>query len=215
MSDVGAGRGQYDAEYRICPCFWGRNPAKYVKLLPTWLGPQHRTAIDLGAGEGKNAFYLRELGLAVHAVEVSRYAVRNFVDRMISEDVDDIELTLGDAIRITDGNTVSVDVVVAYGLLHCLHSTSEASHLVQQMQRITNPGGLNVVSAFADRLPVPPEQAYLSPLLMPEGEVRTWYEETGEWEVLAYEDDTLTESHPTSRTEHQHSLFRLAARKIG
>ena len=38
----------------------------------------------------------------MHAVEVSRYAVRNFIDRMISEDVDDIELTLGEHVTHLD-----------------------------------------------------------------------------------------------------------------
>lgn len=206
-----AGRGQYDLEYSRHPCFWGKDPAKYVRLVPDFVSDfADRCALDLGAGEGKNAFFLARLGYEVTAVEVSRFACRNFLNRMIEEGTDSgINLILGDALTAPVGNDASFDLVVSYGLLHCLPNEAAVDSLVARMQALTRPGGLNVVSAFTNRLPVPDVQDYLSPTLVPEGYVPDLY---SGWTILRHENDTLVETHPTSDIEHEHSLFRLIAR---
>ncbi|HEV7428073.1 MAG TPA: methyltransferase domain-containing protein [Thermoanaerobaculia bacterium] len=207
-----SGRGQYDVEYKNCPCFWGVEPAKYVKVLAESALPTGRQAraLDLGAGEGKNAFFLRGKGYDVTAVEISRYACAHFIERMIDEELDDgITLILGDVRSVP--LEPAYDVVVAYGLLHCLSSLDEVMQVVSRMQEVSRVGGINVVSAFTNRLPVPDIQDYLSPTLLPEDHILSLYGE--HWAVLRYENDILTETHPTSNVEHQHSLFRLIARR--
>ena len=207
-----AGKGQYDLEYSRHSCFWGKAPAKYVRLvtrfLPNVIG---KRALDLGAGEGKNAFFLEKLGFEVTAVEISRFACRNFINRMIEDGVDDgISVILGNALTAPVGEEASYDLVVSYGLLHCLPDENAINLLVARMQALTKPGGLNIVSAFTNRLPVPDVQDYLSPTLVGEGYVPGLY---SSWTVLQYEDDTLVEAHPTSNIVHEHSLFRLIARR--
>ena len=207
-----AGSGQYDLEYSRHPCFWGKSPAKYVRLVPEFVSdPADKFALDLGAGEGKNSLFLASLGYNVTAVEISLYACRNFIDRMIEERLDTgISLILGNALTAPVGGDATYDLIVAYGLLHCLPDEATIDLVVARMQALTKPGGLNVVSAFTDRLPIPAVQNYLSPTLVSEGYVPKLY---SSWTIVQYEDDTLVETHPTSNIEHEHSLFRLIARR--
>jgi cyclopropane fatty-acyl-phospholipid synthase-like methyltransferase len=136
----------------------------------------------------------------------------HFLERMINEGVDEqMTLILGDVRHVPLGAAASFDVVVAYGLLHCLQSRDEADTITRLIQNLTRPGGINIVSAFTDRLPVPDVQDYLSPTLLPEDHILGFYR--AGWTIIEYENDTLSESHPTTCSEHKHSLFRLMARR--
>jgi len=75
--------GQYDLEYKKTRSFWGWEPSKFVKRIEKYSKQNYKTVLDIGAGEGKNSFFLAEKGLRVTAVEVSIYAIKNFVNRMI------------------------------------------------------------------------------------------------------------------------------------
>ncbi len=213
MEDDRSGRGQYDLEYEACPCFWGRDPAKFVRLFDElYLGPGITNALDIGAGEGKNSLFLAEKGLEVTAIEVSRFACRNFINRMIEDGtVSEVTLINADACKLENLLSSKFDVVVSYGFLHCLRDELEAGLSVKQMQDFTKAGGFNVVSAFTNEIPVPAVQSYLSPTLLRGEQVREWYEG---WNILEYEEDVITESHPTSLEEHNHSLFRMIAKKL-
>ncbi len=212
MGDNSAGIGQYDLEYSACPCFWGKNPAKYVKFFADEYSNHTKgRALDIGAGEGKNALFLRDQGFDVVAVEVSRFACRNFINRMIEEKIaDGISLINSDATRINEYLQGDFDLVVSYGFLHCLAGEEEAQQSVECCQRFTKAGGINIVSAFTDKLPVPQVQDYLSPTLLDGELVLSWY---SDWEIIKFEEDIIIESHPTSLEEHKHSLFRMIVRK--
>jgi tellurite methyltransferase len=204
-----SGVGQYDQEYARCPCFWGTAPGKYVLHLPDLLRPGK--VLDLGAGEGKNAVYLASMGFDVVAVDCSEYAIHNFRNRL--KDLEPIvagriEVIRQDVTAYVPSDTF--DVVIAYGLLHCLSSYATICKVVSMMQACTRSGGINVVVTFTDVLPVPSAQAYLDPTLLPEGGLQKLYEN---WDVLESEDDVITETHPTSTIPHSHSLCRLLARK--
>ena len=209
---IDSGLGQYDSEYANCGCFWGKDPAKFVrKFVEEHHDGYLNSTLDLGAGEGKNSFYLHENGFDVTAVEISRFACRNFIDRMIQEGVTSgIRLILGDASSEVAGIPGGYDLVVSYGLLHCFTSLQTVRTNIKMTQQLTNVGGYNVVSAFTDELPIPAVQDYLSPTLLDSSEVLKWY---NDWEIIEFENDIITECHPTSQEEHQHSLFRMIAKR--
>lgn len=206
--------GQYNGEYIKCPCFWGTDPAKYVKLIPKYI--TSGKALDLGAGEGKNSFYLASLGFDVTAVEISPYAVKNFIDRLISEEeksgkdiTNKMQIVLGDMSKWQPSQ--NYDVIVSYGSLHCLASKKIVEDVVHKSKKATKNGGINVVCTFTNDLPVPDIQKYLTPTLLTGKEVKDLY---SDWKILEYEVGTTEHSHPTSKTFHKHSVCRLIAKKI-
>jgi cyclopropane fatty-acyl-phospholipid synthase-like methyltransferase len=167
--------------------------------------------LDLGAGEGKNAIFLAQLGFQVLAVECSSYALRNFkarLGRLPHSTASRVEIVQRDVLRYTPPK--QFDAVIAYGLLHCLPNMTALNGVVQMMQAATRPSGFNVAVTFTDRLPVPGVHAYLEPTLIPEGYLSSLY---SSWELICHENETIEEVHPTSQVTHTHSLCRLLARR--
>lgn len=203
------GLGQYDLEYRKCSCFWGIEPSKYVRMLPQNLAAGR--VLDLGAGEGKNAIFLGSHGFEVVAVECSEYALAHFRARLR-----ELKDGVGERLRIVQADVNKYapegefDVVIAYGLLHCLSSVTAVHDVVRTMQGCTRLGGLNVVATFTSVLPVPDVHRYLEPTLLRQGELEGLY---SRWEILSCENEILEEAHPTTQVLHKHSICRLMARK--
>lgn len=203
------GVGQYDLEYAQCPCFWGTAPGKFVRMITRHLASGY--VLDLGAGEGKNAIYLASLGFNVVAVECSEYALRNFRSRLQTEPPSTtgrIQIIQADVTAYVP--TRRFDVVIAYGLLHCLASSSVVRNVVSTMQESTLDGGYNVVVSFTNSLPVPAVHDYLEPTLLEVGELERLY---SLWQVVESENAVIEEEHPTTKVPHKHSVCRLIALK--
>jgi len=205
-------RGQYDTEYKNCSCFWGSEPSKYVRLIPNYISSGR--VLDLGAGEGKNSFYLASLGFKVVAIDVSLYAIRNFINRAIKENnkkskVENIDIICAD---IRDWPIVGkFDVVISYGLLHCLNSEKEIALIIKKMKSATKKGGINVICTFTNELGVPKIQDYLNPTLLSKMALKKKY--YNDWQILNYECDIIEHRHPTSNKLHKHSVCRMIAIK--
>lgn len=209
MSYPDKGQGQYDLEYKACPCFWGLEPGKFVKSVLKQISSGK--VLDLGAGEGKNAIYLAELGFNVTAVEVSSYAIDNFKSRLskLSDEIKDrITIIHKDALAL-DLNE-EFDLVIAYGLLHCMSSLTKVDLLIDRIKAWTSQGGLTVIVSFNDTLGVPKVQDYLEPTLLPRDYLRRRF---SDFTITNYEDDIITETHPTSNIEHNHGVSRIIAIK--
>jgi tellurite methyltransferase len=209
LANLTKGKGQYDLEYANCKCFWGKNPGKYVKHVLKYL--TNGKVLDLGAGECKNAIYLAQLGFNVTAVEISKYALNNFY--LLSSDVNEdtlerISVFNEDVLEFQSEN--EYDLVIAYGLLHCLGSVKEIDIMIEKIKKLTKVSGIIVIVSFTDDLQIPEIQSYLEPTLLPKGHLISQFKE---YEILEYEEDIITESHPTSNIVHQHSLARIITRK--
>jgi cyclopropane fatty-acyl-phospholipid synthase-like methyltransferase len=169
------------------------------------------SVLDLGAGLGNNAMFLAKNGFDVTAVEISAAAVELFKARLSNEDssvIQRVRVLHQDALDFVPDR--QFDSVLAYGLLHCLQRVDHVQLLLRRMQLWTNDDGHHVVVALTNRLPVPAVQAYLEPIVVSEELLRNCY---GRWSFRSFEHTVLTESHPTSRQEHDHSICRLLARK--
>ena len=168
--------------------------------------------MDMGAGEGKNAIFLAQRGATVTAIECSEPALANFRKRL--RELDEV-VKQRITIRFGDVREYKVvtryDAVIAYGLLHCLPTVSDAERVVELMKRSTVLGGYNVVVTFTPNLPVPSVQSYLHPTLLDPTQLLTWY---ANWDIRAFEEGVIEETHPTSREVHMHSLCRLLAIKV-
>lgn len=201
--------GGYDFGYRNCDCFWGEEPGRLVVMLGEALGDfADLEVLDAGCGEGKNAVYIASLGGTVKAVDISAAALHNGKGRWGS--TRGIDWIVGD---IRDGATPTgpYDVVVAYGLLHCLPTPGDVADVIGWLQRATRPGGYNVLCTFNDRghdLRGHPQG--FRPTLLP----HAWYVDRYRgWEMIAASDEDLSEQHPPLGIPHVHSMTRILARR--
>jgi len=102
------------------------------------------------------------------------------------------------------------DIVIAYGLLHCLRDFSEVKAVVSRLQSATRAGGQNVVCAFNNRRHDFSAHPGFDPCLLSHNAFLVLYQN---WTVEAASDEDLYETHPHNGIPHFHSLTRLIARK--
>jgi SAM-dependent methyltransferase len=199
--------GGYDEGYEGSSCLWGGEPGSLVRRLvdETWVAG--RAVLDLGAGEGKNAYFLADQGAEVTAVEISVSAIRN--GRNHFGDCSRVEWVNSDVVDFPL-SPCSFEIVVCYGLFHCLSSRESIMAEVRRVQECTVGGGWNVLCAFNDRFQDLSAHPGFHPTLLSHGTYMGLYED---WEISAASDRNLTERHPHNELEHSHSMTRILARR--
>jgi tellurite methyltransferase len=201
--------GGYDDGYRTCPCLWGKEPGSYVKLLLSRMKSfDGLHFLDAGCGEGKNAAFIAANGGSVEALEISDLAQENGLKAWGSNSL--ITWRSGD-IRQSELTTEAYDVVVAYGLLHCLSTEAEIAQVLNNLKRATRVGGYNVVCAFNRRHQELEAHPGFSPMLLAHDDYIGAYAK--HWEIIASSDSDLVETHPHNGIQHTHSMTRLLVRK--
>jgi ubiquinone/menaquinone biosynthesis C-methylase UbiE len=201
--------GGYDEGYSACSCFWGREPGRMVKRLFEAI-PEVRglRVLDVGCGEGKNAHALASMGARVIALDCSALALRNARAAWPKDPIEWVEAD----VREVRWPANTFDVVVAYGLFHCLPNRSDVENVVSRLQSATEIGGRHVVCAFNCR-----QQDFrgahrgFEPCLLSHDEYLAFY---AGWSVEQSSDEDLEETHPHDAIAHRHSLTRLIARKL-
>jgi tellurite methyltransferase len=201
--------GGYDEGYRSCPCFWGREPGSLVRELASEVASfSGMRVLDAGCGEGKNAAFFAQQGALVTAVDISRQAIANAEaawppDLKVSFQVGGIE-TLDLAAH-------SWDVVLMYGLLHCLPTREVIELTVSRLQQATRLNGFHVLCAFNDRAQDLTAHPGFSPTTLPHDAYVQMYRG---WHLLRSSDSDLHEVHPHNNIPHSHSMTRLLAQKV-
>jgi tellurite methyltransferase len=200
--------GGYDDGYKACPCFWGTSPGSIVVALEsrieTFVGLH---VLDVGCGEGKNAAYLASKGAIVSAIDVSEFAIANA--RVAWGNRDGVSFAVQDCAELLLPSE-SFDIVIAYGLLHCLATEDAVKTTVNRLQAATVTGGFHVICTFNARFQELEAHPEFHPILLPHSFYIDLYKE---WEILNATDADLTEVHPHNRISHTHSLTRILARK--
>lgn len=201
--------GGYDDGYRRCSCFWGRNPGSFVQKLCKYVPDfAELNVLDVGCGEGKNAHFLATRGARVEAVDISQFAIRNARKAWPAEP--HIEWHVRDIRRIRLPHA-KYDIVLAYGLLHCLTSPPEVWEALQKLKHSTRIGGVHVLCSFNDRRQDLKGHPTFKPTLVSHHQYADAY---SEWAILEISDTDLYESHPHNGIEHSHSLTRLIAKRV-
>lgn len=204
---------KYQTEYELSPCFWGTAPAKYVRLLVDYVGNDlsNMAILDFGAGEGKNAVYLANYGAKITALDISSVALSRFNLQPNYNEVSHRIKAINGDVRDFDFDDNAFDVVIAYGILHCLDSVIEISNQIIKIKKWVRDSGYFVGATFTDELPPPDCQPYLHETsYLKKGELRKLF---NDWRIVEYEDAILEEEHPTTKLVHNHSLSRILARK--
>jgi SAM-dependent methyltransferase len=161
---------------------------------------------DAGCGEGKNAAFFTQRGARVRAIDISDAAIKN--GKAAFGDGTGIEWVRGDIRNIE--LSMEYDIVIAYGLLHCLPSEAEIAKTIRKLQSATASRGYNLLCALNDRWQDMSAHPDLSPTLLPHQRFLDLY---AGWDILHGSDTDLTETHPHNNIEHTHSLTRILARK--
>jgi ubiquinone/menaquinone biosynthesis C-methylase UbiE len=200
--------GGYEDGYRHCSCFWGTEPGSLIKKLAESIGTfDNLNVLDVGCGEGKNAAYLASHGATVLAVDISETAINN--GRRHFPVFESVTWKVADVLDLSfPANTF--DIVVAYGILHCLSSADEVATVVSRLQQATKSGGFHVICCFNSRHQDLRAHPGFNPILLSHQDVTSYYKD---WHLLHSSDSDLVETHPHNRIEHCHSMTRLIARR--
>jgi SAM-dependent methyltransferase len=140
-------------------------------------GEHVATALDLGAGDGRNAVFLAENNFTITAIDGAQEAINRLEKRLADAphttlycaDLADCELPVG------------FDIVVASYILHLLPDPYER---LNQWQAAVRPGGLIAISSRGRMHFDPPE--YWFP---PAGAIQHYFELRG-WEILSTREAT-------------------------
>ncbi|MBZ4422781.1 methyltransferase domain-containing protein [Myxococcus sp. RHSTA-1-4] len=172
--------------------------------------PPGTRVLDLGCGEGRNAFFLAGRGCQVTAVDrsaagiekLSALAKRTGVPlRAVVADIAELEL------RDT------WDVIMAHGVIDYLDNRTWRS-LLARLKAHTAPGGYNAYTCmlFTDEYPAGPE--FLAAGFkhsLAQGELAAFY---GDWEQVRHDRYVKWDQHPGIPL-HCHPVDKLVARKPG
>jgi 2-polyprenyl-3-methyl-5-hydroxy-6-metoxy-1,4-benzoquinol methylase len=198
--------GGYDEGYSRCACFWGRSAGSLVQRLISNVPCKGLRVLDLGCGEGKNAYAFALAGAAVTAVDCSELAIANGQSEFADAKIEWL---------VSDGETFLLrcepfDVVVMYGLLHCLPSLRAISTMIALALRKTRRSGYHVVATFNDG----PQDLSAHPGFRPTLAPHEFYlHQYDRHEVVSQSSEIIHEAHPHNSIPHHHSLTRLTVRK--
>ena len=201
--------GGYDDGYEVCDCFWGPNPAEMVqeacKMFPVKDGLR---SVDLGCGEGKNSAELARSGFSVLALDKSHFAIAHAI---AMHDSNAITWITTDLLTIT-GPVERFELAIATGSFHCLQTPDDISKAVALMQRLTKPGGINVLYSFNDG---PQDMSGHSPEFQPTLLPHDWYVSQYQrgWKILKATNVLQPDVHPNNNIPHSHSITRILAKK--
>lgn len=105
------------------------------------------------------------------------------------------------------------DIVIAYGILHCLDSEDHVAIAVRQLKEWTTPGGYLLACAFNSRHQDLSAHPGFRPTLLSHDDYLMFFEEDAEWSVTLQSDADLHETHPHNGVPHTHSMTRIIARR--
>lgn len=199
--------GGYEAGYRASKCFWGTSAGSLVDSFLAANSAEGLRVLDLGCGEGKNANAFAEAGALVDAVDCSERAVENgkavFAHRNIVWKVADARSYLSDCVQY--------DVIIMYGLLHCLDSRKAIAEAIQLALRRTKIQGLHFVVAFNDGPHDLTAHPDFDPTLASHDFFVSQYRDQ---DLTTQMDSIIHETHPHNNIPHFHSITRLVVRII-
>lgn len=201
--------GGYDSGYARCGCFWGTEPGSLIKRFESTKNLAGLCTLDAGCGEGKNAAYLADAGSNVDAIDISSLAITNAL-RLFGEKSRISWRTANIMDSVVESERY--DLVIAYGLLHCLPDARAVETVVRKLQRATKIGGANLICAFNEReQQIESAHPGFHPCLLAHSEYVALYDG---WSLEFSSDTDLTETHPHNNIQHTHSMTRLIARKM-
>lgn len=202
------------------PAFW---EAGYATTgVSTMGGPNHdivelsaalppaARVLDLGCGEGRNAFYLAGLGHQVSAVDISAAGIAK-----LSALADAAGLPINSEVADLNGYRIAGawDLIMAHGVIDYLDNAAWRV-LCADIRAHTVPGGFNAYTCmlFTDEYPAPPEFVAAGfKHSLAAGELAATY---ADWDIARHDRYVKWDQHPGIPI-HCHPVDKLVARRTG
>ncbi|WP_247001814.1 SAM-dependent methyltransferase [Halosolutus gelatinilyticus] len=201
---------KFDELERVYGCdeyYWGTEPNEMAERTAALASEtiDDVTAIDIGAGEGRDAVYFAERGWDVYALDVSPNGLRK-AERLARDRGASLRTIEADANEAVPPEPV--DVVYSAGTIQYIRPENRRRQFDRFKERTVS-GGLHAMFAFVDHpaIPTPPDWTENEHFYSP-GELAGYYED---WDVvrrreIVFDDDSGDEP-------HQHAAEILFARK--
>jgi len=144
----------FDSFYSSHPMGFGTQPSKFVV---NWIEKNEftrppRKALDLGCGNGRNAFFLEQSGFAVVAIDISSQAIMNLrAAAKAAHARQNIAAVCADACSISLPQN-EFDIALAYTLIDHIERPL-ADSLIAKILHSLKPGGHFLVTVYSDNDP--------------------------------------------------------------
>ncbi|WP_116244104.1 class I SAM-dependent methyltransferase [Nocardiopsis sp. FIRDI 009] len=129
--------------YARNPHMYGAEPSEAARhAARVWAERDARTVLELGAGHGRDALWLADQGLTVHATDFSATGLEQLSEAAEKRGLADrVTPHPHDAREPLPWDDASVDGVFAHMLLCMALSTEQIRALVGEVRRVLRPGG--------------------------------------------------------------------------
>ena len=180
-------------------------PNATLKEFEHLLGKQSKI-IDVGCGEGQNAFYLAKHGYCnVDAFDLSEHGIEKLRQRSRKES---ILLNAFTADLTTYQFEQAYDMVMSFGTLHFVQK-ADWKAFINRAKAHTNPGGIHIMQIFTDTVPASKDIAPFAIGLAKDAEIKELY---NDWEILQFKSYIFEDEHP-GVPKHLHASNKIVARK--
>lgn len=181
-------------------------PNTTIKEFEHLLSKQSRI-IDIGCGEGQNAFYFAKKGYCnVDAFDISENGIAKLRKRCEREN---IQLNAFTADLTTYQFEQQYDLIMSFGTLHFVQKTNWKA-FINRAKACTNIGGIHIMQIFTDTVPASKDIAPFAIGLAKDKEIKELY---SDWEILQFKSYTFEDEHP-GVPKHLHASNKIVAQKI-
>lgn len=194
--------GHHQTLYETAEFYWGKEPNDFARRTLASI-PENKPlrAIDIGAGEGRDAVFFAENGFDVLATDTATNGLKKAI-RLAREHGVEIEVLEGDVNSLElEG---SFDLVYSAGTIQYLRPENRERQFAHFQKRTTS-GGVHALLTFVDHpgIPLAPDWGENEFLYDP-GELREYY---AGWRCLhsrafVFDDDSGGEPHKHAVEEY-------------
>lgn len=163
--------------------------------------------LDVGCGDGKNAFYLAQQGFSnIDVFDISQTAIEK-VERLSKK------ANLNINTQVTSVQDFEFckkyDLMLSFGVFHFI-SKEDWKTFIMKAQKNTNIGGIHIIQIFNDSIAPTPDIAPYAIGIAKDGEIKDLYKD---WEIIQFLSYSFQEEHPDVPL-HSHASNKLVARKV-
>jgi len=198
----------YDSVYKNNPKISKKKPNRLLPEIAKKLS-LGMNVLDLGCGQGRDAFYMARQKFDVTAVDSSKAAVSQIKDVLREKKIDNIRVICQDIakFKIEPGK---------YSFINCCNSLQflpkrNALKVIENIQKNILPGGFIAIVSFVANTQLLDKNKSRFGL----GEMKKMFS-SGNFKILHYfEGDRLEKGHIGRTEPHSHRIVEIVAEKIG